>query len=903
VGFSWKFDETRVAIITLLMSRSVGDRIGRFELLGCLGIGGMGEVYRARDPQLQRDVAIKVLPASFSRDPDRQRRFEQEARATGSLNHPNILAVHDIGVHEGATWIVAELLEGETLRQRMDARPLSPRAVIDYAIQIANGLAAAHEHAIVHRDIKPANLFVTRDGRIKILDFGLAKLLGSEGSGDATETVTLGGVQVRPVMGTATYMSPEQVRGLRIDHRSDIFSFGTVLFEMLAGFPPFRRSTTADTLSAIVHDEPPSLTAPSPIHGALEQVIRHCLEKEPGARFQSARDLVFHLETVSQVTDAIPARALRPRISKTTTVLMSVALGVVAMALAGYLAWREFAPAPELPMTASVRRITDFQGLEESPSISPDGRSVAFTGNVNGRRQVFVRLVAGGSPLQITKDAVDHQLPRWSPDANSIFYFSPAERGDEQGTIWSIPALGGAPRRVIASIGGADVSRDGRITSFGLVDGQIQLLTAALDGSGVRTIAHSDAGYHRYPRWSPDGRWIAYQRGDNVRFDIFVVSAKGGEPRQLTNDRNIMSGLAWLPDSSGVVYGSSRGYTVPYLSPLRLWEARLDGTARAVTPAEVWYEQPDVHDSGLIAAARMRMQFDLWRFPFGREAMDNVRQAVAITRQTGQVLTPTAAPDGDQIAFLSDSGGHANLWVTSMRTGDARQLTFEDGAGESVGAPVWSPAGDAIAFVSSKGLTGFEFGVWVVNADGSNLRNLATSGLGMAWSPDGRFVYYSDTSARALKKIDASGGTPVTVRSELARNIIGLSGTTLYYVVERPFTDGRPEYEIRAATPEDGPSRVLARIPASRVPSWQIINPSLSPDGQWLALPLTDGSTTNIWALSSATGAWRQVTDFGDRPIFIARRVSWSADGRSIIAAIGEGDADIVLLDGLIDRR
>ena len=863
----------------------------------------MGEVYRAHDPQLQRDVAIKLLPAAFSRDPDRQRRFEQEARATGSLNHPNILAVHDVGVHEGATWIVAELLEGETLRQRMDARPLPPRAVIDYAIQIANGLAAAHEHDIAHRDIKPANLFVTRDGRIKILDFGLAKLLGPEASGDATETVTLDGVQIGPVIGTPMYMSPEQVRGLRTDHRSDIFSFGTVLFEMLAGFPPFRRSTTADTLSAIVNDEPPGLNAASPVHGALEPIVRHCLEKQPGARFQSARDLVFHLETVSHATDAIPARAPRSRISKRTTALISVALGVLAMALAGYLAWREFAPAPASPIDPSVRRITDFQGLEESPSISPDRRSVAFTGNVNGRRQVFVRLVAGGAPLQITKDAVDHQLPRWSPDANSILYFSPAEPGDAQGTVWSIPALGGAPRRVIASIGGADVSRDGRITCFGLVDGQVQLLTSALDGSDVRTIARSDAGYHRHPRWSPDGRWIAYQRGDNVRFDIFVVSANGGEPRQLTHDRNIMSGLAWLPDSSGVVYGSSRGYTVPYLSPLRLWEARLDGTARAITPAEVWYEQPDVHDSGLIAAARMRMRFDLWRFPFGREATENVRQGLPITRQTGQVLTPTAAPDGDQIAFLSDSGGHSNLWVTSTRNGDARQITFEDDADVSVGAPVWSPVGDSIAFVSSKGLTGWDFGVWVVSADGSNLRNLAKSGLGMAWSPDGKFVYYSDTFARALKKIDASGGTPVTVRSEVARNVIGFSGTTMYYVVERPFTDGRPEYEIRAATPEDGPSRLLARIPASRVPSWQIINPSLSPDGQWMAVPLTDGFTTNIWALSSANGEWRQVTDFGDRPIFIARRVSWSADGSAILAAIGEGDADIVLLDGLIDRR
>jgi Tol biopolymer transport system component len=218
---------------------------------------------------------------------------------------------------------------------------------------------------------------------------------------------------------------------------------------------------------------------------------------------------------------------------------------------------------------------------------------------------------------------------------------------------------------------------------------------------------------------------------------------------------------------------------------------------------------------------------------------------------------------------------------------------------------VWSPAGESIAFVSSKGLTGFDFGVWLVDADGSNLRNVARTGLGMAWSPDGASIYYADTvaGAGAVKKVSVSGGAPVTVRSERARNVIGLFDGTLYYMVERPLIDGRPEFEIRAATPEDGPSRLLARIPASRVASWQIVNPSLSPDGRWLALPLTDGFTTNIWAVSTASGEWRQLTDFGDRAIFIARRVSWSPDGLSILAAIGEGDADIVLLDRLINRR
>ncbi|HEX2211874.1 MAG TPA: hypothetical protein VHH12_00080 [Mycobacterium sp.] len=364
-----------------------------------------------------------------------------------------------------------------------------------------------------------------------------------------------------------------------------------------------------------------------------------------------------------------------------------------------------------------------------------------------------------------------------------------------------------------------------------------------------------------------------------------------------------MSGLAWLPDSTGLVYGSSRGSTVPYLPRFGLWELRLDGQPpQQITALEASYEHPDIRASGLLSAARMQMRVDIWRFPFGGKAVENVNQAVQITRQTGVVLTPTMAPDGTQIAFLSDSGGHGNLWVTSNQT-QLRQITYETDPAVTVGVPLWSPDGRSIAFVSSKGHSGFDFGVWLVNPDGGNLRNLVKQGLGPAWSPDSQWVYYADTSAGALKKIAVSGGEAVTVRSGPMRNVIGLHGGTVYFVVERQLVDGRPEFEIRAAIPEDGPSRVIARIAASRVPNWQIVNPALSADGQWLALPLTDGFATNIWALSTATGAWRQVTDFGDRATFIARRVSWSADGNSILAAVGEGDADIVLLDGLIQQQ
>jgi Tol biopolymer transport system component len=372
----------------------------------------------------------------------------------------------------------------------------------------------------------------------------------------------------------------------------------------------------------------------------------------------------------------------------------------------------------------------------------------------------------------------------------------------------------------------------------------------------------------------------------------------------LTHDRNIISGLAWLPDGARIIYGSSRGSTIPYLPSLSLWEVGLDdGISRHITPADAWYEQPDADATGLVSAARLRIRFDVWRFPFGADPVDNVRGAVPLTRQTGQVMTPTAAPDGDEIAFLSDSGGHGNLWEKSTSTGDVRQITFEDDPNVTVGVPVWSPDGRSIAFVSSKGRTGFDFGIWLVNPDGTNERNVAKQGVGPAWSSDGQWLYYSETSAGALYKVSSHGGSAIKVRAEATRNVIGVHDDTLYYVVERALLDGRPELEIRAATPEGGPSRALARIPASRVPSWQIVNPVVSADGEWLAMPLTDGHTTNIWALSTRTSTWRQVTDFGNRATFIARHVSWTPDGASIVAAVGEGDADIVLLDGLVKSR
>jgi Tol biopolymer transport system component len=686
---------------------------------------------------------------------------------------------------------------------------------------------------------------------------------------------------------------------------------------MLAGASPFRRATMADTISAILKEEAPDLTTRGEISPALDRIVRHCLEKEASKRFHSAHDLAFALEALPEARETVsfvrPVLTISRRHALTT-------LGVSAVAAAGAYVWGtgragviDTAPLPTRSDIYTVHQLTESVGLDEFPALSPDGQYLAFTASVAARRQLFVRHLTGGSTPQLTTEAADHQFPRWMPDSSGLVYLSsvpmPLAAGvssdisradaEGQGSIRLVPTLGGTPRAIASAISGADINSNGRLVYFRLMGGTIQLVTASLDGTDVDVVLKSTNEYHRHPRWSTDGNAIAFQRGDGLRDDIFVLALETGQLNRLTEDRTIINGLTWLPDGKGLVYSSSRGSSMPYLPQMSLWRIGLDASAKRLTSGEVSYEHPDVSSSGRLVAARRSMQFDVWKFPFGAKASENMDGRIQLTRQTSQVMTPTSGPRGE-VAFLSDSGGHANIWVLPSRTEEPKQVTFEEDRTVAVGVPVWSPDGRWIAFVSSRGRTGFDFGIWLVDPSGETRPwNIVPAGLGLAWSPDSQWIYYADGSAGALHKVSVKGGTPSLVSAERTRNVIGKHGDTLYLLVADQLVTGRAEYQIRAASPEGTPSRLIATLPASRVPTWQVVNPVLSPDGEWMAMPLTDGFTTNVWALHIRSGAWRPVTDFGDRVTFIARRVSWSDGGTSILASVGYGDADVFALENL----
>jgi serine/threonine protein kinase/Tol biopolymer transport system component len=528
-----------------------GTKLGPYELGSTLGAGGMGEVYRARDDRLGREVAVKMLPASYSSDPQRLYRFEQEARAAAALNHPNILSVYDIGRQDGTPYIVSELLEGETLRVRLRSGALSIRKALDYAVQIAHGLAAAHDKGIVHRDLKPENLFITKDGRVKILDFGLAKLTFPEGAIDeATRTLQ---TDAGGVVGTVGYMSPEQVRGKATDARTDLFSFGAVLYEMLAGQRAFQGDTAADTMTAILTREPPELTRTNQqVPTALEHIVRHCLEKNPEERFHSARDLAFDLSMLSSVSSGtLPQQGAPTRKRPWWPAALAAAVGVIA--LAAFFGGRFTAPSAEPPV---FHQLTFRRGWIDAASFAPDGHTIIYGAGWDG------------DPVQLfsTRDDSPGSIPLSLKNVNLL---SVSSAGDMAvllnrhnlagwvniGTLARLPLNSAAPRPVLEDV--TDIAWSPLGTDFAVVryvDHRFRLEYPA-----GKVLYDTTTGWISYPRFSPRGDRIAFMDhpvlGDDRGYVSMVDLA--GHKTSLTPLFASEAGLQWSPGGNEVWFTAS----------------------------------------------------------------------------------------------------------------------------------------------------------------------------------------------------------------------------------------------------------------------------------------------------------------------------------------------------------
>jgi WD40 repeat protein len=554
----------------------VYQQLGEYEVLERIGAGGMGEVYRARDPRLGRDVAIKVLPALYTLNADRLQRFQQEARTAGMLNHPNLLTVFELGVHDGAPYIVTELLEGETLRTRLEGgAALAPRKVIDYAIQIANGLAAAHEKGVVHRDLKPENLYLTKDGRVKILDFGLAKLTAVT-AGELADVETMKR-ETAPgtVMGTVGYMAPEQVRGQSVDHRADIFSLGAVLYEMLSGRRAFHGDSSVETMNAILKEDPTELSSTGRlIPPALQRIVEHCLEKSPEARFQSARDLAFHLEAISG-SDSGASRTVPAQVS-TRRRLLPLA-GVILLGIFGAgITWLIASRLSRGPRQPVIHQLSYMRGTVRSARFAPDGQTVIYGG------------AFGGGPLKVYQTRVNglESAPMSLPDGDIL---SIAPNGDlalsigrtfeawvSQGTLATAPLLGAAPRPLLEHVGCADWTPDGKELVITRRVNQEDQLEWPMGKALLHTL-----GYFSHVRVSRDGARIAFLEHpvyDDNRGDV-VVADRSGKKTTLVHDWASIEGLAWSPDGREVWFTGDRDGTAGNYD---LYGVDLKGNLRAV---------------------------------------------------------------------------------------------------------------------------------------------------------------------------------------------------------------------------------------------------------------------------------------------------------------------------------
>ena len=775
------------------MALAPGTRLGPYEILAPLGAGGMGEVYRALDTRLDREVAIKVLPAHLSMDTELRIRFEREAKAVAALSHPNILAIHDFGMEGSTAYAVTELLEGETLRHKMDGSALPARKAIEAALQIARGLSAAHEKGVVHRDLKPENLFMTDDGQVKILDFGLAKVavpeMGESGSHAPTRHVA---TQPGTVMGTAGYMSPEQVRGREVDPRTDLFSFGAILYEMLSGKRAFHRDTAADTMSAILKEDPPELSqSGKAIPPGLDRIVYHCLEKSPEQRFQSARDIVFALESLSGLSASSSqptmrsSGALPKRAMAAAALLLVVAAGILAGWKAGSSGAKQDPP--------SWHRLTFRRGTIWSARFTPDGKTVVYGAAFEGK-PVELFMTRPESPESKPLGFAKTDILSISPEGEMAVMLG-AHTGTggytRTGNLARMALVGGSPRPILDDVRFADWSPDGKdLAVTREIGGKVQLEFP------IGTVVHQCEALVN-PRVSPDGKLVAFfdnARGPNV--SVSVVD-RAGKTRILTEGWKDWWNLSWSPDGTEVWFAAPEAGASSSTSVL--YAVSLSGRVRLLARVPGTLEMHDTSKDGRALVARLSYrgvvrgmlsgesrEQDLSWLGSSRAADFSTDGTTLLINEDGEGSGPNSSiymrkSDGSAPTLIGEGTAYSlsfdGKWVLSEQVTQtqSRIALLPTGSGNPVE-------------VKTEGLSGFNWGNWfpdgkrllldateaghgprlyVVPIEGGTPKPISPEGFslrifGNSISPDGRLVAAIDPDMRAwLLPTDGSEGKPI----------------------------------------------------------------------------------------------------------------------------------------------
>jgi Tol biopolymer transport system component len=772
----------------------LGQTLDHYQVMSLSGKGGMGEVYRARDINLGREVAIKLLPESFPSGPDRLR-FEREARAASALNHPNILTIHDIEQVDKYRFIVSEFIDGDTLRKRLTKGPMRVSEALDIASQVASALAAAHDAGIMHRDIKPENIMLRRDGLVKVLDFGLAK--GTESALTSTtpeqSTVEFFETDAGMVLGTSAYMSPEQSRGQAVDERTDIWSLGVVLYEMITGTQPFTGETKSDVIVSILQKEPAALKDRTfSSEPALKRILQKALQKNVAERYQSAKDLLEDLKALRQDLDTQkmikPVAGVSARSRAITYLLVAGIIAVAGFAI--YSIIGRNLPPPASPATRSTP-FTSYTGREQQPSFSPDGKQIAFSwnGDKGDNFDIYIKLVNSETrPLRLTSDPAEDIYPAWSPDGTQIAF---VRHQGPQITILTIPVLGGQERKLYSGtsafyslyeFGNAlSWSPDGKFLAFSGQPGPRQpngiflLSTETLEKRQLTTPPEGFLG-DSTPAFSPDGKLLAFVRGASSRdVEVYVMPAGGGEPTRLTFDNRSGRSLAWTGDSKSIVFSSW------FYGGLLLW--RVDAAGGKPEQLNVGGEFASTlavsRKGDELAFSQEFRDTNIWRIELnGATAKSSATKLISSTRQD---YSPQYSPDNKRIAFTSSRTGDNEIWMCDVDGQNPVPITSF--GGPDVGSPHWSPDSQKIAFDS---LAPGHRDIYVTAVDGGKPRRLTGDtfdNVRPSWSHDGNWIYFGSNRSGdwQLWKARAEGGEPVRITKQGGREGVESSDAKFIY--------------------------------------------------------------------------------------------------------------------------